>query len=104
MDNSIKSYKSLLSGRVYSARSGRIRPVGTVAAGSIEISNMTVYMAIKISPGNILNPLDAVHLQIHDTATFRAHEMIMRGSICIKMVNSIADPQPLDLTDLGQEG
>ena len=64
----------------------------------VKIGHMTRYPALEMHPGIFKNTLNALHIQIPDTAASITDKMIMGGDIRVKVIGPIAQPQALDLS------
>ena len=66
---------------------------GADRTSAVEISDMSPDPTAKSLSGCLHDRINAIHVQINDASAFRTHEMIMLGSIGIKMVNTVTDPE-----------
>ena len=66
---------------------------GAGGTSAIEISDMSPDPAVKSLSGCLHDGINTIHVQINEASAFRTHEMIMFGSIGIKMVNTVTDPE-----------
>ena len=61
---------------------------GAGGTRAVEISDMSPDPAVKSLSGGLHDGINTIHVQINNASAFRTHEMIMFGSISIKMVNT----------------
>lgn len=66
---------------------------GAGGTRAVEISDMSPDPTVKSLSGGLHDGINTIHVQINNASAFRTHEMIMFGSIGIKMVNTVTDPE-----------
>ena len=81
--------RSLFSFRKLGLRSNP----GAGGTRAVEISDMSPDLAVKSLSGGLHDGINTIHVQINNASAFRTHELIMFGSIGIKMVNTVTDPE-----------
>ena len=84
--------------------SSHLQSLAALITVSVEIGHMTFDITAKILCGNIGNAINTVHGQVDHSAAVAADEVIMRTGIGVEMIHSISQPEPLDLTDICQQG
>ena len=77
--------RSLFSFRKLGLRSNP----GAGGTRAVEISDMSPDLAVKSLSGGLHDGINTIHVQINNASAFRTHEMIMFGSIGIKMVKTV---------------
>ena len=61
---------------------------------------MSPDLSVKTSACQIHDMIEAVHFQVDDPSALGTDKMVMRGSIRIKMINTVIETQTLYLADI----
>ena len=64
---------------------------------------MSLNQTFKISGSGLQNIVNTVRFQIGNAATFIADKMVMRMGIRVKMIHTVSDAQPGNLTQIGKQ-
>ena len=72
----------------------------TVFAKPVKICGVSVYPAVKVSGGGLIDAADIIHRKINHLSAVPAYKMIMRGSICVIMIDTVIKAQPQDFSTL----
>ena len=87
-------HKYIMERSLFSFRKPGLRSnPGTGGTSAVEISDMSPDSAIESFSGCLHDGINTIHIQIDDASTFGTYKMIMFGSICIKVIYTVTDPE-----------